>query len=255
MEFQLQFCLRQLKFHQPFWPEQPLYTEIIVKVLTSLRQEKKLLGRYSSPKFTIWHAHTPKKADLLTKPWFSGQWGTLPFHHRSDRKTGEQFGTPSGTSQYTYSHRIRLKFMNIGSSSQNPHHDMEINQVALREGLESKESDARHSAHGSTGSRRSRTGSRRMNLIQESMVNRQFRKDREAAMARIPNPDAVVQQLDLPYGPPPGLAWPYQENPLIAQIVGMPERGEIQAGQRGGALPVQERQALIRPKSPAPGQI
>ncbi|CAL9000803.1 unnamed protein product, partial [Prunus brigantina] len=135
--------------------------------------------------------------------------------HRSKRKTGEQFGTPSGTSQYTYSHEVFLKFMNIGSSSQNPHHDMEINQVAFREGLESEESDARHSAQGSTGSRRSRTGSRRMNLIQES-VNRQFRKDREAAMARIPNPDAVVQQLDLPYGPPPGLAWPYQENPLIA---------------------------------------
>ncbi|CAL2246870.1 unnamed protein product [Prunus armeniaca] len=156
--------------------------------------------------------------------------------------------------------------MNIGSSSQNPHHNMEINQVALREELESKESDARHSAHGSTGSRRSRTGSRRMNLIQESVlrqevttqrsqdtlnnmtammqwqVNRQFRKDREAAMAKIPNPDVVVQQLDLPYGPPPGLAWPYQENPLIAQIAEMPEHEEIQARQRGGALPVQERQ-------------
>ncbi|CAL2257138.1 unnamed protein product [Prunus armeniaca] len=164
---------------------------------------------------------------------------------------GEQFGTPNGTSQYTYSDRILLKFMNIGSSSQNPHHAMEINQVALREGLESEESDVRHSAHGSTGSRRSRTGSRRMNLIQESMmrqevttqrsqdtlnnmtammqwqVNRQFRKDREAAMAKIPNPDAVVQQLDLPYGPPPGLAWPYQENPLITQIAGILEHGEI----------------------------
>ncbi|CAL9001591.1 unnamed protein product [Prunus brigantina] len=142
--------------------------------------------------------------------------------------------------------------MNTGSSSQNPHHDMEINQVVLREGLESEESDARHSAHGSTGSRRSRTGSRRMNLIQESVlrqevttqrsqdtlnnmtammqwqVNRQFRKDREAVMARITNPNDVVQQLDLPYGPPPRLAWPY--NPLIAQIAGMLERGEIQAG-------------------------
>ncbi|CAL2229692.1 unnamed protein product [Prunus armeniaca] len=151
--------------------------------------------------------------------------------------------------------------MNIGSSSQNPHHDMEINQVAFREGLELEDSDARHSTHGSTGSRRSRTGSRRMNLIQESVlrqevttqrsqdtlnnmttmmqwqVNRQFRKDREAAMARIPNSDAVVQQLDLPYGPLPGLAWLYQENPLIAQIAGMPEREEIQAGQRGGANP------------------
>ncbi|CAL9029889.1 unnamed protein product [Prunus brigantina] len=40
-----------------------------------------------------------------------------------------------------------------------------INQVALREGLDSEESDARHSAHGSTGSRRSRTGSRRMDQI------------------------------------------------------------------------------------------
>ncbi|CAL9017940.1 unnamed protein product [Prunus brigantina] len=169
--------------------------------------------------------------------------------------------------------------MNIGSSSQNPHHAMEINQVALREGLESEESDARHSAHGSTGSRRSRTGSRRMNQIQESVlrqevttqrsqetlnnmtammqwqVNRQFRKDREAAMARIPNPDAVVQQLDLPYGPPPGLAWPYQENPLIAQIAGIPGHGEVQAGQRGEALPVQEREAPVRPEGPAPVQI
>ncbi|CAL2256309.1 unnamed protein product [Prunus armeniaca] len=192
---------------------------------------------------------------------------------------GEQFGTPSGTSQYTYSHRIPLKFMNIRSSSQNPHHAMEINQVAFREGLESEESDVRHSAHDSTGSRRSRTSSRRMNLIQESVlrqevttqrsqdtlsnitammqwqVNMQFRKDREAAIARIPNPDVVVQQLDLPYGPPPGLAWPYQENPLIAQIAGMPERGEIQAGQRGGALPAQELEAPARPDGPAPVQI
>ncbi|CAL2239191.1 unnamed protein product [Prunus armeniaca] len=61
-------------------------------------------------------------------------------------------------------------------------------------------------------------------------VSRQFRKDREAAMARIPNLDVVVQQLDLPYGPPPGLAWPYQENLLIAQIAGIPGRGEIQPG-------------------------
>ncbi|CAL8084346.1 unnamed protein product [Prunus armeniaca] len=152
---------------------------------------------------------------------------------------------------------------------------MEINQVALREGLELEESDARHSAHGSTRSRRSRTGSRRMNLIRESVLrqevttqriqdtltnmtammqwqdNRQFRKDREAAIARIPNPDAVVQQLDLPYGPPPGLAWPYQENPLIAQIAGIPGHGEIQAGQREGSLPVQEREAPARPKGPA----
>ncbi|CAL2260679.1 unnamed protein product [Prunus armeniaca] len=92
-----------------------------------------------------------------------------------------------------------------------------------------------------------------MTAMMQWQVNRQFRKDREAAIARIPNPDAVVQQLDLPYGPPPGLAWPYQENPLIAQIAWMPEREEIQAGQRGGALTVQERQALIRPEGPAPG--
>ncbi|CAL2237029.1 unnamed protein product [Prunus armeniaca] len=60
--------------------------------------------------------------------------------------------------------------MNIGSSSQNPHHAIKINKVALREGLESEESDVRHSAHGSTGSRQSKTGSRRMNLIQESVL-------------------------------------------------------------------------------------
>ncbi|KAI5338468.1 hypothetical protein L3X38_017739 [Prunus dulcis] len=56
-----------------------------------------------------------------------------------------------------------------------------------------------------------------MTAMMQWQVNRQFRKDRETAMARIPNPDAVVQQLDLNYGPPPGLAWPYQENPLVAQ--------------------------------------
>ncbi|CAL2265141.1 unnamed protein product [Prunus armeniaca] len=136
---------------------------------------------------------------------------------------------------------------------------MEINQVALREGLESEESDAKQSAHGSTGSRRSRTGSRRMNQIQESMfrpeittqrsqdtlnnmtammqwqVNRQFRKDCEATMARIPNPDA--------------------ENPLIAQIIGIPGHGEIQDGQRGGALPVQEREVPVQPEGHAPVQI
>ncbi|BBG99469.1 transposable element gene [Prunus dulcis] len=60
------------------------------------------------------------------------------------------------------------------------------------------------------------------------------------------DPDVVVQQLDLPYGPPPGLAWPYQENPLIAQIVGIPGHGEIQAGQSGGALPVQEHEAPVQ---------
>ncbi|CAL8173638.1 unnamed protein product [Prunus armeniaca] len=51
-------------------------------------------------------------------------------------------------------------------------------------------------------------------------------------MARIPNPDDVIQQLDLPYGPPPGLAWPYQENPLIAQIAEVPgmERSRLDRG-------------------------
>ncbi|CAL2255558.1 unnamed protein product [Prunus armeniaca] len=206
--------------------------------------------------------------------------GNLPFHLKSKHKTGEQFGTPSGTSQYTYSDRILLRFMNIGISSHNLLHATEINQVALREGLESEESDARQSAHGSTGSRRSRTGSRRMNQMLESVfrqemtmrrsqdtlnnmtammqwqVNRQFRKDREAAMARIPNPNTVVQQLDLPYGPPPGLAWQYKENPFIAQIARVPEHGEIQTRQRGGALPVQEREALVQPEGPqAPIQI
>ncbi|CAL9001125.1 unnamed protein product [Prunus brigantina] len=78
----------------------------------------------------------------------------------------------------------------------------------------------------------------------------QVKKDREAAIARIPNPDVVVQQLDLPYGLPPGLAWTYQENPLIAQIAGIPGRGEIQAGQRGGALPIQEHEAPVHPEGP-----
>ncbi|CAL8136659.1 unnamed protein product [Prunus armeniaca] len=86
-------------------------------------------------------------------------------------------------------------------------------------------------------------------------VNRQFRNDREAAMARIPNSDVVVQQLNLLYGPPPRLAWPYQENPLIAQIAGVPEHGEIQTGQKGEALPVQEREVLVRPEGPAPVHI
>ncbi|CAL8175146.1 unnamed protein product [Prunus armeniaca] len=156
---------------------------------------------------------------------------------------------------------------------------MEINQVAIREGLESEESDARQSAHSSTGSRRSRTDSRRMNQIQESVlrqevttqrsqdtlnnmtammqwqVNMQFRKDCEAAMTRIPNLDAVVQQLDLPYGPSPGLAWSYQENPLIAQIAGMLWHGEIQTGQRGEALPIQECETPVLPVGPAPVRI
>ncbi|KAI5312905.1 hypothetical protein L3X38_042079 [Prunus dulcis] len=72
---------------------------------------------------------------------------------------------------------------------------MERNQAALQERHESEENDARHSAHDSTRSRCSR-------------------KDREATIARIPNPDVVVQQLELHFGPPAGLAWSYQENPL-----------------------------------------
>ncbi|KAI5338703.1 hypothetical protein L3X38_017975 [Prunus dulcis] len=143
--------------------------------------------------------------------------------------------------------------------------------MARREGPESEESDARQSARGSTGSRRSRTSSRKMNQIQESVlrqeitvqrsqdtlnnmtammqwqVNRQFRKDRETAMARIPNPDAGVQQLDLPYGPLLGLAWPYQEDPLFAQVAGVPDHREIQAGPRERALPNQEHEAPARP--------
>ncbi|CAL8119092.1 unnamed protein product [Prunus armeniaca] len=86
-------------------------------------------------------------------------------------------------------------------------------------------------------------------------VNRQFRKDREAAMTIIPNPDVVVQQLDLPYGPSPRLAWPYQENPIIAKIAGIPRHGEIQAGQRREALPVQEHEAPVWPEGPAPVQV
>ncbi|CAL9012718.1 unnamed protein product [Prunus brigantina] len=98
-------------------------------------------------------------------------------------------------------------------SSQNPYHPMEVNEAVIREGLESEESDVRHSAHGSTGSRHSRTGSKRLNQIHEAVfrqeataqrsqvtldnitammqwqVNRQFMKDREAAAARIPNPE------------------------------------------------------------------
>ncbi|CAL2277876.1 unnamed protein product [Prunus armeniaca] len=48
-----------------------------------------------------------------------------------------------------------------------------------------------------------------MTAMMQWQVNRQFWKDREAGIARIPNPDSVLQQLDLPYGPPPGLAWSY----------------------------------------------
>ncbi|CAL9012911.1 unnamed protein product [Prunus brigantina] len=74
--------------------------------------------------------------------------------------------------------------MNIGSSSQNPHHAMEINQVALREGLDSEEK---------VTTQRSQETLNNMTAMMQWQVNRQFRKDREAAMARIPNPDAVVQ--------------------------------------------------------------
>ncbi|KAI5344000.1 hypothetical protein L3X38_011877 [Prunus dulcis] len=50
---------------------------------------------------------------------------------------------------------------------------MERDQAALNEGLESEESDARHSAHGSTWSRRSRSGSRRLNQIQEAVLRQE----------------------------------------------------------------------------------
>ncbi|CAL8087294.1 unnamed protein product [Prunus armeniaca] len=72
-------------------------------------------------------------------------------------------------------------------------------------------------------------------------VSRQFKKDREVAMARIPNPDVVVQQLDLPYDPPP--------------IAGIPGHGKIQAGHKGGAVPIQEQEGLVRPAGPAPVQV
>ncbi|KAI5320974.1 hypothetical protein L3X38_040682 [Prunus dulcis] len=63
--------------------------------------------------------------------------------------------------------------MNIGSSSQNPRHAMERNQAVILKGLESEESDARHSVHDSTGSRRSRTGSRRLYQIQEAVFRQE----------------------------------------------------------------------------------
>ncbi|CAL9012727.1 unnamed protein product [Prunus brigantina] len=94
---------------------------------------------------------------------------------------------------------------------------MEINQVALREGLESEESDARQSAHGSTGSRRSRTDSRRVNQVQESVLRQ-------------------------------------EENPLITQIAGVPGHEEIQAGQRGEAFPIQEHEAAVQPEGLVPVQ-
>ncbi|CAL2246653.1 unnamed protein product [Prunus armeniaca] len=94
-----------------------------------------------------------------------------------------------------------------------------------------------------------------MTAMMQWQVNRQFRKDCGAAITRIPNPDAVVQQLDLLYGPPPGLAWPYQENPLITQIAGVPGHGEIQAGQGVGALPIQQHEAPVRPEGPVPVQV
>ncbi|CAL8168064.1 unnamed protein product [Prunus armeniaca] len=80
-------------------------------------------------------------------------------------------------------------------------------------------------------------------------VNRLFRKDREAVIAKIPNLDVVVQQLDLPFGPPPRLVCR-----LIAQIARVPRQGEIQDGQREGAFPVQEHEARVPPECPAPIQ-
>ncbi|CAL2228277.1 unnamed protein product [Prunus armeniaca] len=70
-------------------------------------------------------------------------------------------------------------------------------------------------------------------LVPEAMmqwqVNRQFRKYRDAAIARIPNPYVVIAEI--------------------------PERGEIQAGQRGGALPIQEHEAPVQPEGSAPVQV
>ncbi|CAL8172982.1 unnamed protein product [Prunus armeniaca] len=63
--------------------------------------------------------------------------------------------------------------------------------------------------------------------------------DQDAAMSK------AIAQLDLSYGLPPGLAWPYQENPLIAQI----------AGQKGGALPIQEQEGPVWLEDPAPVQV
>lgn len=169
--------------------------------------------------------------------------------------------------------------MTIGSSSQNPRFAMERDQPATRlEVHELEESDARQSAHGNTRSRRSRSSSRKISQIQEVVlrredaaqrsqdtldnmiammrwqVNMQFRKDREDAIARNPNPDLVVQQLDLPFGPPPGFIWPYQKNPLIAQIAGIPEQAGIQDRQRGEAFVVQEQEVLALAAGPTPVQ-
>ncbi|VVA34738.1 PREDICTED: Retrotransposon gag, partial [Prunus dulcis] len=94
---------------------------------------------------------------------------------------------------------------------------MERDQPTARlEVHESKESDARQSAHSSTMSRRSRSSFRKISQIQEAVlrqeataqrsqdtldnmtamirwqVNMQFRKDREADIARNPNPDPEV---------------------------------------------------------------
>ncbi|CAL8087297.1 unnamed protein product [Prunus armeniaca] len=63
--------------------------------------------------------------------------------------------------------------MNIGSSSQNPHYAMERDQVALPEGLETEESDAKHLAQGSIGSRLSEADSRRLNQIQEAVLRQE----------------------------------------------------------------------------------
>lgn len=175
-------------------------------------------------------------------------------------KTMEHFTLPP---QELCQNRYTIWCVNTRSSSQNPRFSMERDQPAFRgEGHESKESDARQSAHGSTRSRHSQSSSRRLNQIQEAVlrqevatqrsqdtlnnmnamihwqVNRQFRKDHEAGDARNPNPYAVVQQLELPFGSPPRLAWSYQENPLITQMVEIPESVEAHVEQRGRALVV-----------------
>ncbi|CAL8155653.1 unnamed protein product [Prunus armeniaca] len=60
-------------------------------------------------------------------------------------------------------------------------------------------------------------------------VNRQFRKDREAAIARISNPYVV--------------------------IAGVPGQGEIHARQREGAFPDQEHEASVPLEGLAPIQV
>lgn len=71
-----------------------------------------------------------------------------------------------------------------------------------------------------------------MTAMMRWQVNRQFRENREVATIKGLNLDAVVQQLDLIFGAPPGLAWPYQEDPVIAQMMGEPEPIVIQPRHR-----------------------